>query len=95
MKHPLLQPGEWVTEQVRIWTLKDHPYRLIGVRRGFEVRIYCGEAWPEPYLVSMTDQDHGYVMDLSTMPTESAANAAAVEMLAGLDGAVLTSIKEH
>jgi hypothetical protein len=94
MAHPLLKRVEKVTEKVSIWTLKQHTHQIIGARRGFEVRIYQDDAWVEPFLVSMTAQDNGYVMDLALVPNAAAAQAAAYEMLAALDG-VLPSTNEH
>jgi hypothetical protein len=84
--HPLLERGAQVTDHVFIWTLKEHPHQVVGVRRGFEVRIYKDDAWAEPFLVSMTNQASGHVMDLEVMPNAAAAEAAALEMLAALDG---------
>jgi hypothetical protein len=94
LKHPLVQRGDRVMEEVYIWTIKQHPHRVIGVRRGLEVRIYRDDAWDDPYLVSMTMQDGGHVMDLSVAPSAAAAEAEAYEMLAALDG-VLPSTREH
>jgi hypothetical protein len=94
LHHPLLQRGPSVTERVSIWTLKEHPHRVVGNRRGFEVRVYQNDAWDDPYLVSMTAHDGGYVVDLEIVPTAAAAEAAAHGMLAALDGAT-TPMKEH
>ena len=94
MKHPLLQRGEKLTDRVYVWTLKDHPHRVVGDRRGFEVRLYHDDTWPVPYMVSTVDQAAGSVTDLETMPTAAAAEAAAHEMLAALDG-VSPFLQEH
>jgi hypothetical protein len=94
LAHPLLQRGAQVTEDVWIWTLKEHPHRLVGTRRGFDVCIYENNDWVEPYLVSMTDQANGYVMNLDVVSNADAAEALALEMLAALDGA-LPSTQKH
>lgn len=94
MRHPLLQCGEKLTDRVYVWTLKDHPHRVVGRRRGFEVRLYQDDTWPLSYMVSTVDQTDGYVTDLETMPTATAAEAAAHEMLAALDG-VSPPAQEH
>ncbi|MGE3282614.1 MAG: hypothetical protein AB7O13_16600 [Alphaproteobacteria bacterium] len=94
MRHPLLQRGEKLTNRVYVWTLKDHPHRVVGDRRGFEVRLYNDDTWSVPYMACTVDQAAGYVMDLETMPTAAAAEAAAHEMLAALDGAS-SFMQEH
>jgi len=83
--HPLLIRGEQITEQVSAWRLKDHPHTVAGERRGFEVRVYYypAEGW-DPYLVTMTSTKEGWVFGTELLPTEAAAESAALEMLSNL-----------
>jgi hypothetical protein len=76
--------GNQLTEQVWIWTLREHPHTVIGSRRGFEVRIYHypAPAW-QPYFVTLTAKE-GWVMDTIDSPTAAAAEAAALQMLSDL-----------
>lgn len=92
--HPLLLRGEKLTDRTWMWTLKEHAHELVGERRGFEVRIYENGDWPEPFLVTLTSQANGWVMDLEALPNAAAAEAAAFERLAYLDG-VWPPITEH
>jgi hypothetical protein len=75
-----------MTEKTTAWRMVDHPHTVIGDRRGFEVRIYHGPEWPEPYYVTMIAQQDGWLMDGATVPTEAAAQAEAIAMLKSLDG---------
>jgi hypothetical protein len=84
--HPLLLRGKKVTDHTWIWTLKEHAHKVVGERRGFEVRMYENADWPEPFLVALTSQTKGWVMDLEAVPNAAAAEAAALEKLASLDG---------
>ena len=79
--HPLLIRGEQITEHTAISTLKEHPHKVAGRRRGFEVRIYHypAEGW-DPYFVTMTSME-GWMMGGEHSPTAAAAEAAALEML--------------
>jgi hypothetical protein len=79
--HPLLIRGEELTEQVCIWRLKKHPHKVVGARRGFEVRVYhYPEDGRDPYFVTITSKE-GYVMEATHSPTAAAAEAAALAML--------------
>jgi hypothetical protein len=84
--HPLLKRGEQITDAGFIWTLNEHDHRIVGKRRGFEVRIYQDDTWAEPYVVSMTAPVTGFVMGFEKLPSAEAAEAAALEMLTDLDG---------
>jgi hypothetical protein len=82
--HPLLIRGEQLTESVSIWKLKKHPHKVVGTRRGFEVRVYhYPEEGRDPYFVTMTSKE-GWIMDSEHSPTAAAAESAALEMLSGL-----------
>lgn len=80
--HPLLRRGEKITDRTWIWTLKAHTHKLVGRRCGFEVRIYENGDWPEPFLVTLTSQTKGWVMDAEAVPNAAAAEAAAFALLA-------------
>ena len=88
--HPLLIRGRLITEDTAAWILKDHPHRVAGCRRGFEVRVYHypAEGW-EPYFVTITSKK-GWVMDGTHSPTAAAAESAALEMLSDL-----TDVDDH
>lgn len=68
-------------------------HKVVGERRGFKVRIYENPDWPEPFLVALTSQQ-GWVMNLEAVPNAAAAEAAALELLASLDG-VLPPLTQH
>lgn len=85
--HPLLIRGAQLTDKVWTWTLKNHPHKVIGNRRGFEVRVYHHPAkGREPYLITLVSKE-GWVMDATPSPTAAAADAAALDMLSGLTDA--------
>src|SRR5271169_5683186 len=80
--HPLLIRGAELTENVWIWTLKDHPHTVAGSCRGFEVRIYHyhAEGW-DPYLIALVSAKDGWIMEPSYATTGEAAESCAREML--------------
>jgi hypothetical protein len=43
-------------------------------------------AWSEPYFVTVIQTEHGWIMDGVPAPTEAAARAEAIDILAGMDG---------
>jgi hypothetical protein len=43
-------------------------------------------AWSEPYFVTVIETEHGWIMDGVPAPTEAAARAEAIDILAGMDG---------
>jgi hypothetical protein len=51
----LLVFDQWITEQTRTWKIADHPYNIVGRRRGFEVRVYHDLEWHEPYFVTIIE----------------------------------------
>jgi hypothetical protein len=53
--HPLLIRGRLITEDTAAWILKDHPHRVAGCRRGFEVRVYH---YPAEGLGALLRYDH-------------------------------------
>jgi hypothetical protein len=83
--HPLLIRAEQITEEITAWRLKDHPHKLAGERRGFEVRVYHypAKGW-DPYLVTMSSTKEGWVFWTEFSPTEAAAELAALKMLSDL-----------
>jgi hypothetical protein len=85
--HPLMLRDAQLTDKVWIWTLKNHPHKVAGSRRGFEVRIYHHPAeGRDPYLITLVSKE-GWVMDAAPSPTAAAADAAALDMLSGLTDA--------
>jgi hypothetical protein len=41
-------------------------------------------AWSEPYFVTVIETEHGWIMDGVPAPTEAAARAEAIDILAGI-----------
>ena len=80
--HPLFVPGAPVTEKIRTWTIKEYPYEVIGVARGFEVRIYHYQAKNFlPYLIVEIAQNTGWILGADAAATEQVARETANEML--------------
>lgn len=85
--HPLLIRGAQLTDKVWIWTLKNHPHKVVGCRRDFEVRVYHHPAeGREPYLITLVSKE-GWVIGATPSPTASAADASALDMLNSLSDA--------
>lgn len=84
--HRDLMIGTQLTEKTKAWKMVTHPHTVIGERRGFQVRVYHDAEWPQPYFVALVDTAHSWVMDGAAVPTEAAAQAAAIALLAGVEG---------